>query len=525
MNHFLYLVLLLWITSCSTLSRNQEPTFAPDSIDMTLMEKQQSAIDRLTQTDEVGLKVESESTKTLSSIEHKYLINTKTEHPKVQKWIEYYSVKDRERFQRFLNRGAKYKELVQDLFVSNGLPPDLYYLGILESGYVQGAVSRVGAVGPWQFMGPTGRQYGLKINNYVDERVDPIRSTLAAIRYLKELYRQKKSWYLALAAYNAGPGRVRNAMRKARNRGTAENYWNLTKRNLLPYDTREYIPQFLAILYIGKNLNDFKFVEVTEEILPNMELVKVPSPIKLEYISQNLEMSIDELKLLNPHLLKDMTPPGNDSYYLWTHKDKVSLLKDKYDDLANYREKDLKIERSIASYSGRRTIHTVRNGQSLGLIASRHRISLTQLKRMNHLKTNRIYVGQKLKIYSNNISRSQSVVASVKSASVRDLTESNVTIHKVRSGDNLTDISKRYGKSIAQLKSYNNLKSGKIYIGQKLKLTMTEAEVKRYKIKRGDNLSKIAQKFGLSISEIKELNKLKSNKIRRGQYLIIAAKD
>ena len=114
--------------------------------------------------------------------------------------MKYYTTKDRERFQRFLNRGAKYKEVIEDLLVASGLPPDLYYLGILESGYRTNATSHAGAVGPWQFMRPTGRQYGLKINYYVDERQDPIRATEAAIRYLKELYRQKRSWYLALAA-------------------------------------------------------------------------------------------------------------------------------------------------------------------------------------------------------------------------------------------------------------------------------------------------------------------------------------
>ena len=140
-------------------------------------------------------------------------------------WIEYYCGKGRDRFQRFLNRGAKYKKVVQEMFIDQGLPPDLYYLGILESGYSKKAVSRAGAVGIWQFMAPTGRQYGLKINNYVDERIDPLRSTMAAGRYLKDLYHQKKSWFLALASYNAGPHRVGQAMR----RGDTESYWSLTR--------------------------------------------------------------------------------------------------------------------------------------------------------------------------------------------------------------------------------------------------------------------------------------------------------
>ena len=386
--------------------------------------------------------------------DYQYVLETKSNHPKVQKWIQYYSGKDHKRFQRFLNRGVQYKQMVQDLFVDRGLPPDLYYLGILESGYVNKAVSRAGAVGVWQFMAATAREYGLKINNYVDERRDPRRATVAASLYLKELYRQKKSWYLALASYNAGPGRVRRAMRKA----ASKNYWQLTHRRLLPYDTREYIPQFLAILYIGKNLERFGFVERSASELPLLEMVKVPSPVKLKQIASVTGLSLEEIKKHNPHLLKGMTPPGVKDYHLWLRPHKRSLVTDKYRVLAKHRLKGLKPTRSIASYRGRRLYHRVRRGESLSVIAHRYGLSVRKLKRINRLKSNRIYAGRRLRL--------------------------------------------GFSKKAARAK------------GKK---------VRRYRIRRGDNLHKISKKFGLSINQIKRINNLKSDKIIRGHYLIVAS--
>lgn len=469
---------------------------ADESIDDTLMEKQSRAIEKLK--NRSALKIEKTAPQPV------YSMRTLPRHPKVKKWIKYYSQKDRARFQRFLNRGAKYKEVIQDLLVTNGLPPDLYYLGILESGYVTKAISRAGAVGPWQFMAPTGRQYGLKIDEYTDERIDPIRSTLAAIRYLKELYRIKKSWPLAMAAYNAGPGRVRGAIR----RGGVNDYWHLSQRRLLPHDTREYVPQFMAILTIGKNLRKYGFIEKPKEVLKPMELVKVPSPVPLKKIASISQLPLKTLKTMNPHLVQGLTPPGATHYPLWVEKGYVSRVSLAYNKISKHRISGLKARQRLAQNT---KIHRVRRGQHLTMIARRYGTSVGKIKRLNNLRSSRIYVGQKLRVKS----RAPARVASKK------LPVARKSYYVVRPGDNLTHIAKRHGTTVSKLKRVNGLKKTTIYKGQKLKLE-GQPRLKSYKILPGDNLYKIARKFGVSVKQIKAINNLTSNRILRGQYLKIA---
>ena len=476
------------------------------SVDLSLILSQQRAVDRIRGFNENRPNQDGENPETPI----KYVLDTQSNHPKVRKWIHYYCQKDRERFQRFLGRGAQYKRMVQEIFTSQGLPPDLYYLGLLESGYSKKAVSRVGAVGIWQFMAPTGRQYGLKINQFVDERIDPVRSTMAAAHYLKELYRQKKSWHLALASYNAGPGRVRRAIR----RGDSENYWSLTRRRLLPYDTREYVPQFLAILYISKNLEKFSFTEKKEEGFLNLELIEVPSPLKLKQITRLTGIPLKEIKKNNPHLLRGLTPPGSKNYPLWIKSEYKQIIADNKAKLSKYRIKGLKVRRFISSDRGKPKVHRVRKGQNLSVIARRYGFSVKKLKKINKLKSNRIYAGQKLKLQ--------------KTGAVSSPGSFKRKLYRVRQGDSLHRISKKFNLSVKELKKINKLKSNRIYAGQKLKLQKTSRRSlgkKRYRIRRGDSLHKISKKFGLTVKQLKKLNKLKTNKIIYGKYLLVARKD
>ena len=452
--------------SCSSLREKSgdrvgvEPFWASlqedkSSIDLSLMLAQQQAVDRILNKSKNN--IEKKKNQKKSDFSTRYVLDTKSDHPQVRKWIKYYCEEDRERFQRFLNRGVKYKKMVQEIFMSQDLPPDLYYLGLLESGYSRKVVSRAGAVGLWQFMAPTGREYGLKVNNYVDERMDPIRATLAASRYLKELYRQKKSWSLALASYNAGPGRVRKAMR----RGSSKNYWSLTRRRLLPYDTREYVPQFLAILYIGKNLKRFNFNEKPVKPLSRLELVKVPSPLKIKQIAKITGLSSEKIQKNNSHLLRKVTPPGAKSYPLWIRPENKQLIVKNHSVLSKHRLKGLKVRRFVSAYGKKRGFHRVRRGQNLSTIARRYKVSVKKLKKINDLKSSRIYVGQKLKL--------------------------------------------RYG---------HRGSSSRVY----------KKKARHYRIRPGDNLHKISKKFGLTVQQIKKINNLRTDKIVYGKYLLVAAK-
>lgn len=569
MRNIIFLLPLL--ISCSLLPKQKHTVPSETETEEMVNQAIESySIIEETATEEENLSLsETEATKPPAKKDRKlvYELLPKELNSRVKKWVRYYSVKDRERFQRFLNRGAKYKEVIEDLLVENSLPPDLYYLGIIESGYSTGAISRVGAVGPWQFMRPTAREYGLKVNYYVDERRDPIRSTESAIKYLRWLYKRKGSWNLALAAYNAGPGTVRRAMR----RGKSKDYWRLTKKRLLPRDTREYVSQFLAALTIGRNLEKFGFHEQTDIDYPDVELVDVPSPTKLKDISRITGVSVASLKEVNPHLTKGLTPPDDASYELWVPTEYVSKFKGKDNVFIAAKIKGLKPRRYLADssgivryrvrrgqtlshiarrfglsvaylkkingmkssriYAGQRirvksrsyrrshTYHVVRSGQNLGGIARRYRLSISELKRLNQLRSNKILIGQRLRVKSRSIAPSRSL-AKIKGS------------HTVRNGENLGLIARKYKMSVSQLKNANELRSNRIYPGQKLRVkngpskkvnrktaSSNKIKNKKYRVRRGDNLTKIASNFGLTLRQIKKKNRLKSSRIYPGQIL------
>jgi membrane-bound lytic murein transglycosylase D len=177
-------------------------------------------------------------------------------NPSVQKWIHYFSQKDAPRFQRFLDQGHTYRDTVEALLEKNQLPRQLYYLAMIESGYSNHATSSAKAAGVWQFIPATARRYGLQINSQIDERRNPIRSTEAAILYLKDLYNVFGSWHLALAAYNAGEYRIMGAVI----RGKSRDFWTLVKNRVLPLETANYIPKFLAAIKIGGNPDQYGFL-------------------------------------------------------------------------------------------------------------------------------------------------------------------------------------------------------------------------------------------------------------------------
>jgi membrane-bound lytic murein transglycosylase D len=227
----------------------------------------------------------------------------------VERWIELFQTVLKSDFEIFLSRRGAYGDLVRDALRAKGMPEDLLYLAMIESGLKPRAVSNVSAVGLWQFMSPTALQYGLRVDSYVDERRDPIGATEAALDYLDWLHGRFGSWYLAAAAYNAGPGRVERVLRRyADGRIGDENlYWEIVDH--LPKETREYVPRLIAATILGKDASAYGFVFTSTERY-DFELVFVPSGTSLLRVASALEIDVGILRNLNPHLVRGVTPPS-----------------------------------------------------------------------------------------------------------------------------------------------------------------------------------------------------------------------
>lgn len=303
----------------------------------------------------------------------------------VQKWIHFFTVTDRERFHSFLKRGSIYKDLIQDILKKNGVPRELYYLAMIESGFVIHAKSRARAVGPWQFIKGTGLRYGLKQDRYVDERRDIVRATEAAANYLKGLYAAFQSWYLAMASYNAGEGRILGAVV----RGQSRDFWELVERKALPPETRNYVPKFLAAAIIGRHPEKYGFSDIQDKPFPETEAAVVPGGVKLTSIAHKAGIPLKTLKQLNPHLLRATTPASLKTYSIWVpegHGEKIAQLR---------LERTVPM-RTIAKQRYARVVHRVRKGEALLMLSRRYRVPVSKLKRVNRLRTNRIFAGQRL---------------------------------------------------------------------------------------------------------------------------------
>ena len=315
-------------------------------------------------------------------------------------WIAYFSQKDHERFQRFLDRAEPYREAVENILEENGVPADLYYLGLIESGFVVQAKSHAKAVGVWQFMRSTGKLYGLGVDSYVDERKDPIRATEAAAKLLRDLYREFKSWYLAMAAYNAGLGRIRGAVR----RGHTNDFWELVRLRVLPRETMDYVPKFLAARYIGENPDVFAFYINEEKKYPDVQLVKVPSPVRFDSIEHSCSIPSGTLSFVNPHYLKAYTHPGRKVDEIWVPTAYQASVESNFQKLSADRIR-VRPEKTVRTVSERLPVYVVRKGDTLRSIARKQGLSVAYLKQVNGLKSAKVSAGQKLKLAATSYSQ------------------------------------------------------------------------------------------------------------------------
>ena len=236
----------------------------------------------------------------------------------VRKWVRFFSAGSLS-IRGSLERGQVYRDVVQDILASQGVPREFYYLPMIESGYLTHAISRRGAVGFWQFTRPTAKRYGLKCNDYVDERRDVIRATRAAAKYLSDLHRSLRSWNLVLAAYNAGANRIARAIR----RGKSRNFWVLAQKGVMPVETLHFVPKFFAAVLVGMNPARYGFPAPTlgsGKHFPPVTGVAFPPLVSFEKMVEKAHVPVAELRWLNPHLLQGMTPPNTRSYQVWVPK-------------------------------------------------------------------------------------------------------------------------------------------------------------------------------------------------------------
>lgn len=362
---------------------------------------------------------------------------------KVQKWITYFTERDRERFQRFLNRGQSYREVVENVLDENDLPAELFYLAMIESGFRTDARSHASAVGVWQFIRGTGDRYGLRIDQLVDERRDPVRATEAAARYLRDLYNVFGSWHLAMAAYNAGEIRILRAIFKGRSR----NFWELVEAKVLPSETAEYVPKFLAVVLIGKEPEKYGFTIARDNPYPNLKAVEVPGGVTLAQVAHATGVNKAVLAKVNPHLVRGVVPQN---YEIWAPYESASAISASVARLSKLPTGSRRLASS--SLAERTRFHRVKRGENLSTIARKYRLTVGHLKRINKLRTDIVHANAKLRIQASEY---------VASERVR---------YKVRRGDNLTIIARKFSTSVRKLKTNNNLSRGQIRVGQILNI-------------------------------------------------------
>lgn len=253
----------------------------------------------------------------LEGADHLDLRNKKFDIPvvwnkQVAGWVKFFTGRGRQHFQNYTQRSGRYAPVLSKILADRGLPRDLIYLAMAESGFMNHARSWARAVGPWQFMPYTGKRYGLSIDYYVDERRDPIKASIAASDYLKDLYNLFGQWELAAAGYNAGEGKIARAIRMYR----TKDFWNLTKGRYLRPETKNYVPKIMALAIIGKNLDKFGFHEVKFEKALDYEEIMVKGNTDLYEVAEILQIDFEELKRYNPEVVRWQVPPTVDVYSL-----------------------------------------------------------------------------------------------------------------------------------------------------------------------------------------------------------------
>lgn len=477
----------------------------------------------------------------------------------VDYFIRYFTVQKRKVFVTWLKRAKRYAPMIREILREQGLPEDLVYLAMIESGFNPKAYSPMKACGPWQFIYETGERYGLKVSYWVDERRDPQKSTVAAARYLKDLFNQFGCWYLAAAGYNAGENRVERAIVKHE----TNDFWELSKYNTLPRETREYIPQLIAAAVIAKDPARFGLTNIPFEAPIPSAKHSVPGGTPLALVAKAARFDLLTIHSLNPEVLRGITPPGAEAYPF-----RLPQTVNRADFQAR-----LKAELQDGGRVSGVTVHTVKRKDSISKITKRYGISHGDLMLVNacggtlnvepgsivyiprfERDRERKMVSQESKPEESE--KKPNAVPSTVAGEVDGKKGHNImgnrVFHVVRKGENLADISEKYGTDVAILKRINRLKKDRIVPNMRLevagrgkaqqvagKIDQARADGSRksqartlqarparlyHVVKKGENLTEISEKYSIKVTSLKRMNGLRNDGVRAGMRLRVASK-
>ena len=611
------------------------PSFAQDSIRKVKVETRHSYLDSIKATfekDDIAACVDSLWMKELTNIDLYNDLSTSIKHINIDEKVDYelptellksrlaamdakspfnieYNqgleniiksfLKNRKKsFERLMAISEYYFPMFEEAMAKQNVPLEIKYLAVVESALNPKAVSRVGATGLWQFMYHTGKQYKLDIDSYVDERSDPLKASEAAASYMANMHKIFGDWDLVLASYNSGPGNVAKAIRRS---GGHQNFWNIRKH--LPKETQGYVPAFLATMYIYEYHKE-------HGIVPNRAMIKhfatdtimVKQQISFKQISDLLDIPVAQLQLLNPSYKRDVIPfIAGEENFLRLPTDKIGVYTSneakvyayvQYE--ANKREKpyqnavafrDTLHANSGSVKSGKTKYYKVRRGDDLTEIASKYGVAVSEIKKWNRLKSDKVPAGRSLKIHildpqKENQSLERNSIAAAKSEPTKSESTSDSKVnptekqykiekvvsmvnktlnYKIKSGDNLGEIAAKHDVSVADIKKWNKLKSNSVAAGKTLKIQTSERVVTKVKreikmeksnlvpktdllvhndtkekdttkngllathiVQSGDNLKNIAAKYALSVEDLKKWNNLSSDTIQLGSTLNVA---
>jgi membrane-bound lytic murein transglycosylase D len=386
---------------------------------------------------------------------------------RVLRYVELFQGRLREFLAEGLQRGAQYLPMIQNVFRAEGLPLDLAYVPLIESAFKPTALSRAKARGVWQFMKGTGVENGLAQDWYIDERSDPEKATVAAARYFKTLHKMFGDWHLAMASYNGGPGRMQRAIK----RSGRDDFWRLTATSrYLPRETREYVPMILAAVIIAKNPVKYGF-EVTAVTAAATETVAIPPAVDLRRVAEWAGISVDEIQQLNPELRRWTTPLRGQDYALTVPQGAGEPIR----------------ERLAAAAPGTLNAlqwHTVKRGETLTTISRKLRVSRTDLAEANYLKpASRVAAGQRLlvprmpsaAVLARAVTGSMTESVADAAPAVAEDTPEETVVHRVKSGETLFGIARKYSTTVEQLKTLNRLVSNTLRVGARLILSAPRA--------------------------------------------------